>query len=124
MQKKPVQLSLFPEKSKDFSKLQKDYIFGYVSDRSVYVGKQQLLPAKSQKVRNYSPDGFCWGYGGSGAAQLALAILLHYFDKLDAIRFHHTFKWEVIAELEQFKDFKIPRVIIDNIVSKYKYNTQ
>jgi hypothetical protein len=27
-------------------------------------------------VRNHSPDGFNWGYAGSGPAQLALAILL------------------------------------------------
>lgn len=26
------------------------------------------------KIRNHSPDGFNWGYGGSGPAQLALAI--------------------------------------------------
>jgi hypothetical protein len=28
---------------------------------------------------NHSPDGFQWGYGGSGPAQLALGILAHYF---------------------------------------------
>lgn len=27
-------------------------------------------------VRNHSPDGFQWGYGGSGPAQLALALCL------------------------------------------------
>lgn len=27
-------------------------------------------------VRNHSPDGFNWGYGGSGPSQLALAILI------------------------------------------------
>ena len=36
-----------------------------------------LLPlAPSLAVRNHSPGGFAWGYGGSGAAQLALALLL------------------------------------------------
>lgn len=30
----------------------------------------------SLKVRNHSPDGFEWGYGGSGPSQLALALLL------------------------------------------------
>lgn len=28
-----------------------------------------------QEIRNHSPDGFNWGYAGSGPAQLALAIL-------------------------------------------------
>lgn len=37
---------------------------------------QTLSPDKSQKVWNHSPDGFNWGYGGSGPAQLALALLL------------------------------------------------
>jgi hypothetical protein len=31
----------------------------------------------SLRHRNHSPDGFEWGYHGSGPAQLALAILLH-----------------------------------------------
>lgn len=36
-----------------------------------------LDPHFSQQFRNHSPDGFEWGYGGSGPAQLALGILLH-----------------------------------------------
>jgi len=31
------------------------------------------------KVRNHSPDGFEWGYAGSGPAQLALAILCAHY---------------------------------------------
>ena len=31
----------------------------------------------SLRVANHSPDGFAWGYQGSGPAQLALAILLN-----------------------------------------------
>lgn len=30
----------------------------------------------SRKIRNHSPTGFEWGYGGSGPAQLALALML------------------------------------------------
>jgi uncharacterized protein DUF6166 len=45
--------------------------YGYVC-----VDGRVLDPAVSLKVRNHSPDGFAWGYGGSGPAQLALAILL------------------------------------------------
>jgi hypothetical protein len=36
----------------------------------------RLLPEASLKIRNHSPEGFNWGYRGSGPAQLALAILL------------------------------------------------
>ncbi|KKN16952.1 hypothetical protein LCGC14_0970690 [marine sediment metagenome] len=39
-------------------------------------GKRILSPLPSLKLRNHSPDGFSWGYHGSGPAQLALAILL------------------------------------------------
>lgn len=42
----------------------------------VRVDGKVLDPARSLKVRNHSPDGFAWGYGGSGPAQLALAVLL------------------------------------------------
>jgi hypothetical protein len=47
----------------------------------VYQGKAsvELSPEPSQAVRNHSPEGFSWGYGGSGPAQLALAILMDYF---------------------------------------------
>lgn len=49
---------------------------------------------------NHSPAGFEWGYGGSGPAQLALAILAdHCGDDEQAFNFHHRFKWAVIAEL-------------------------
>lgn len=33
-----------------------------------------LLPPRND-IRNHSPDGFEWGYGGSGPAQLALALV-------------------------------------------------
>lgn len=49
---------------------------------------------------NHSPDGFEWGYGGSGPAQLALAILAdHLGDDTEALNFHHRFKWAIVAEL-------------------------
>jgi hypothetical protein len=49
---------------------------------------------------NHSPSGFEWGYGGSGPAQLALAILAdHLGDDQEALNFYQRFKWAVIAEL-------------------------
>lgn len=48
-----------------------------VEEREGLVVRQTKLdPRRSQKLWNHSPDGFEWGYGGSGPAQLALAILL------------------------------------------------
>ena len=42
----------------------------------------------SLAVRNHSPTNPAWGYGGSGSAQLALAILLMVTDETTAERFY------------------------------------
>ena len=54
---------------------------------------------------NHSPTGFEWGYGGSGPAQLALALLADALedDKL-AIILHQRFKWKHIATIPQELD--------------------
>jgi Family of unknown function (DUF6166) len=49
---------------------------------------------------NHSPTGFEWGYGGSGPAQLALALLWDVLRSDDlACELHQAFKWEVVAKL-------------------------
>ncbi len=61
-------------------------------------GGRPLDPAPSLAVRNHSPDGFAWGYAGSGPAQLALAILLDRTgDPARAARHYQAFKREVVA---------------------------
>ena len=69
---------------------------GQAESRDVWLGGQWLDPAPSQKQRNHSPDGFNWGYGGSGPAQLALARVLKLTGKPDG---YQDFKWKVIAKL-------------------------
>lgn len=57
-----------------------------------------LSPTPSQKLWNHSPDGFQWGYGGSGPAQLALALLLDATgDSELSVRQHQHFKREFVA---------------------------
>jgi hypothetical protein len=69
---------------------------------AVRVDGRVLDPARSQRVFNHSPDGFAWGYGGSGPAQLALAILLAAgLSENEAVRLHQDFKWAFIAPLER-----------------------
>jgi hypothetical protein len=47
---------------------------------------------------NHSPTGFSWGYGGSGPAQLAVALLADALGDDDrAIRLHQCFKFKVVA---------------------------
>jgi len=61
-------------------------------------GGYDLSPKPSQGLWNHSPDGFQWGYGGSGPAQLALAILLDVTgDKQLAVAHHQEFKRDLIA---------------------------
>lgn len=59
----------------------------------------KMLPLKdSLKVCNHSPTGFNWGYGGSGPAQTALAILLDLTgDAEKALKHYQAFKWEFVS---------------------------
>ena len=66
---------------------------------AVTINGMPLLPYESQKVRNHSPDGFAWGYGGSGPSQLALAILLTVTDKRTAQKYYQDFKREFIQNV-------------------------
>jgi len=63
-------------------------------------------------VRNHSPSGFEWGYGGSGPAQLALALLVEHFtvDRGDgmpwsnieaALHLYQRFKFKVVGGLDK-----------------------
>lgn len=64
----------------------------------VTVNGQPLVPRLD--LWNHSPTGFEWGYGGSGPAQLALALLADYFGNDDqALALHQSFKWAVVARL-------------------------
>jgi len=82
----------------------KTTIQGVFETRAITIDGTYLSPARSQKIHNHSPDGFMWGYEGSGPAQLALAILLEYTDEKTATTLYQDFKREIIAPLPQ-KDF-------------------
>lgn len=61
-------------------------------------------------LRNHSPDGFAYGYGGSGPAQLALAILCDALGQRDALHpatHYQDYKFAVIARLPQDQPFEI-----------------
>lgn len=47
----------------------------------------------------HSPDGFEWGYGGSGPADLALSILCDLLPENEAEQLYQDFKWQVIAQI-------------------------
>jgi len=71
-----------------------------------FVSMKRLDPGPSQALWNHSPDGFEWGYHGSGPAQLALAILydaaMRRWTRRNtageiAIRYHQEFKRMFVA---------------------------
>lgn len=89
-------------------------ITGKQSNRQIFIGEEgtsnlfELIPSESFQIKMHSPDGFNWGYSGSGPAQLALAIILLYVkDEKWIYRLYQNFKWEVIAGLPHGKDFKV-----------------
>jgi len=76
-------------------RLQGTYVTG-----QVLIDGKELNPERSLKVRSHSPDGFKWGYGGSGPTQLALAIMLEYCSSEQyAVGMTNKFKWAEIATL-------------------------
>ena len=77
-----------------------NHIVCKLPDRSCTIDGQILDPKESQKIYNHSPDGFMWGYGCSGPAQLALAILYHVTgDRELSLRHYMVFKCLVISNL-------------------------
>ena len=51
-------------------------------------------------LRAHSPDGFEWGYGGSGPAQLALALAADVLDDDEAaLDIYQRLKFRVVARL-------------------------
>ena len=63
----------------------------------------ELDPKPSQDIVNHSPDGFNWGYSGSGPSQLALAILYDYTDDKDlSLSLYHEFMKGQISQITQY----------------------
>lgn len=68
------------------------------------INKEGYTTTLKQRIVRHSPDGFQWGYGGSGPADLALNLLFDYFLRTKrvearklAIALYQAFKWTFIA---------------------------
>src|ERR1700676_5823260 len=89
-------------------------------DRIVVNGKGKTLDLEaSLKIVNHSPTGFCWGYAGSGPAQLAFAILLDHFngDVVRAKALYMDFKFKVIARLPMDENFVLTDAQIESAIT-------
>lgn len=68
-----------------------------IGGRELLIDGKYINPKKSQNLFNKSPDGFAFGYYGSGPAQAALAIMMEYTDDNTALRLYQKFKEEYVA---------------------------
>jgi len=64
-----------------------------------------------RRITRHSPDGFGWGYGGSGPADFALNILSVFIGQRLAEGLYQDFKWEFLSRMPEEGD-TIPREII------------
>lgn len=90
-------------------------------DAKTGIGREEALPPCNE-IRNHSPDGFEWGYGGSGPAQLALALCVHAlthegkpWPKQRAERVYQIVKDRVIARQQSAMWMLNDRDVIDAI---------
>lgn len=71
-------------------------------------GKSSYPLQERQDLINHSPTGIAWGYGGSGPAQCAFAILMDYLgDEQRARVLYHDFKFSTIAKLSTSKPWAL-----------------
>lgn len=81
-------------------------------------GQSYTLPWRLD-LWNHSPTGLNWGYGGSGPAQCALAILAdHLDDDGQAVKLHRRFKWAVIAGLAIDQPWELTSEQIDYALTR------
>ena len=79
-----------------------------------------LDPRPSLAIRNHSPDGFEWGYRGSGPSQLALAILLDRTgDAGTALRLYQRFKDSFVALQERGRGWALSIRDLDAWIEMY-----
>jgi Family of unknown function (DUF6166) len=78
------------------------------------------LPWRTEVI-NHSPTGFCWGYGGSGPSQLALALLIDCLGDVDqAKHYYQPFKSDVIARFSMKCNWRMTEQEIESTVTNYK----
>lgn len=70
-------------------------------------------------LRNHSPTGLNWGYGGSGPSQCALAVLAdHLRDDQKALKHYQGFKSAVIGRLPIDKPWELTSEQIDQALAE------
>lgn len=124
---------------------------------SLHNGHEVAKPARLDSrtdLFNHSPTGFEWGYGGSGPAQLALAILAHHLkhnpsdleilraagvdidpDVFEqdprlsaadraAVKLHQRFKFAVVANLHRERGWLIDTGVVREVLRALAYGSE
>jgi hypothetical protein len=75
-------------------------------------------------LRTHSPTGFEWGYGGSGPAQLALALLADWlFDDGQALDLYQAFKSKTVAGFRR-EGWRLTGKEIDEALRTFRHNVR
>lgn len=74
-------------------------------------GVPRPLPLRLDLI-NHSPTGFEWGYGGSGPAQLALALLADAINDDTATRLHQQFKFAQVAQWKREVGWHLSQIAV------------
>ena len=94
-------------------------IVGIHSTGQIFIDGVELTPGRSQAIYNHSPNGFAWGYSGSGPSQLALALCLLYLSPTDAFQVYQKMKEIFVASLPQ-DDFCVHYPLDERIFELHK----
>lgn len=92
----------------------------FVTCKLYGISARYCLPPRLE-LRNHSPSGFDWGYGGSGPAQLALALVADVLDDdSEAVKLHQEFKWQFVAGLARDETWEITEDQIQEMLNKIR----
>lgn len=95
---------------------------GFADDGRVLVclaGRESPLDPRYD-LRNHSPDGFAWGYGGSGPAQLSLALCADALGDDEAAQaVYQIFKGSVVSKLDQDKGWELTEKDILEVMASW-----
>jgi hypothetical protein len=88
-------------------------------------GKSPYPMQERQDIVNHSPTGIAWGYGGSGPAQCAFAILMDYLgDEERARALYQDFKFRVVAAFRPNAEWTLTGRQIENVIAKMAHKTR
>jgi hypothetical protein len=86
------------------------------TERNRVVGPDGRRLDPRTDLANHSPTGLEWGYGGSGPAQLALALLADRYPDGAALAHYQWFKNDVVAGLDG-DDWTLPVDAVDEFLT-------